>query len=598
MSTPIYANKTLPVSPSFPTGTTSKRLNFKIWFHQTLFREEYDDHFKNDEIISLDEMDDLSLVPSFKKSPSCSTPSSNISSASNIAKNQVTEDKSSQFKRHRLKNLRKRLKVKIHHFRHRPVEKSVELLKVNETCKASTVEETVEWFNLFTDISNNFETLFKDNLKREFDVDESLDELRNINLPYGNENEIIQKLGLTDKSSKNHEVVRPDSQDDAQDTVIKHSLDRALGSIKRNSSDEMFEGTIRKRQCPKMAKEEEGFSVDNGNPPSLASGFTISDLDSVAKAPPLYLTGLANSGGFKKDGALSETVDSLKIINTGAKGSKDEYSSVSTIYRKSTSSDSTASANLVKVFTIPTFRSKNGSVNITSMVKEIESKKLDDRQLVRLARTGLVSRETLSFKDKRFYDDDDYDDVSVNSHEHQSSNVTDSGPEDEKSEIHETTEARVTFNQYSSLVVYKPSKNCQSTKNTVKFMSEQVADSPQNLKIQQAIPEPPQKQEAKSILKIRPNSKEQEENKRATSCDKVDVSAFLDYFEKFESKRQSEGSNLGRFRDRQLTHYYSELFFPELLQNWKKSEHVDTDYTKSKKATELNIGRKIIVTPE
>ncbi|EDO17464.1 hypothetical protein Kpol_1037p61, partial [Vanderwaltozyma polyspora DSM 70294] len=99
-----------------------------------------------------------------------------------------------------------------------------------------------------------------------------------------------------------------------------------------------------------------------------------------------------------------------------------------------------------------------------------------------------------------------------------------------------------------------------------------------------------QRRKPKSILKAKENESEIEESKRAIKCDNIDVESFMKYFEKIESQKYIDERKLSKIREQQLSNYYSDRFFPALN---KESSNDLKEYIKSKRATEVNIGRTL-----
>lgn len=574
------------------SGVTSRRIALKIWFHNALLREEYDDNFNNDECISVSETDDLSLVPSFKKSPTSSIPSANTFDSPGVENAKKNEEVTSCFKKHRLRHLKCKIKSKFHGFKHKTGENNGTDLKDSNDQEGS-LTKAVEWYTLFSDLSKNLETLFETEMIKEFN--EGSDQFENGT--FVEEKEHLERTCLSHSIRSERNSESEPKYDHSTNSVRKHPFGT---NLECQSSNIQTEKSLQSPEKLFSGVETENSITLGGKPKicSLRSDSSGSGSDSIEKTPPMYLS-------RPVDTDLSDTEnDNLK-----RKGTFDERegncrkSSIQPSCQSCESLESNPYGNSVKVFTIPTFRPNKKSANITSMIREIESTRLNDKQLDRLAKTGSIRGEKLTFVNKKFYE-------SVP----QETNDSDSDAENEsdgcsrpafdgkeikkiKYESDEKPGARVSFDRYSFLVVYKAPKKSQSSRSLTSISNDSLQGS-QNLSISKPVSHfgsvrSPEQDGTRSILKRRPNSKEQEEIKRAVNCDKVDVNSFLDYFEKFESRRQSEGPKLGKFREKQLNHYYSQVFFPELVKDVKYDDPVSNDYTKSRKATELNIGRKI-----
>lgn len=561
----------------------------KRWFHYALLREEYDDKFSNEECISVDDKDDLILVPSFYDN---ATPSMPLWGAPTSSVSERSATDRSRHRRHKLRNLRGHLKLRLHNMKYKTDKDENHSLKdINEEDKLDGGDD--ECYKRFRTAPKDLEALFEYAMRKCSNENHNIAEMNQLCCEDRTvrEMEPFQNLSYEDvnRLRQTFEIVQPICF--SQAGSYESSSDTQSPRGKRHSDEELDSGTITKRVC----FDKEGSSSSPMESMDMFSAtISESDQNSIERTPSFYLTKQISSDELNKEQSHTNhslVVENLKsLVDYTNDGPQDTSGSCHVHGSLSTNGSSNASSACPKVYTIPTFRRRSTSLNVSGIVKSFRNGTLDEKQLAQLANTGSIGKRKLTFQNKRFYDEIlpgseylhneeiDEEDVDKNA-----VGTCGKGPVDK-------SEGAVKFDKHSYLLVYKDSKKCSFLKSDEFLSISMPRGKPELGKYSSTSA---QLLRVRSILKSRANAKEEEEIKRATHCDKVDISSFMNFFEHFENKRHVEEYKLGKVREQQLNHYYSEKIFPELLQDIKIATATNSEFNKSKKATELNIGRKL-----
>lgn len=565
-----------------------RRIAIKRWFHYALLREEYDDNFSNEECISVDDQDDLILVPSFYENANPSVP---LWGAPTSSESKAVIDLS-HHKKHKLRNFRGHLKLRLHNLKYK-TDKDESLSLKNINVEDQLDEDDAECYKRFRTAPKDLEALFEYAMRKCSNENHNITETNELCCEGRTvrEMEPFQNLSYEDinRLRQTFEHVQPICFSQANSCESNSDTQSQRG--KRHSDEELDSGTITKRVC----LDKEGSASSAVESMDMYSA-TISENDqnSIERTPSSYLTKQIFSDEDNKKQCHTNhslVVENLKSFLDYTNDVPHDTSDSCVVHGSlSTNGSSNTSSACPKVYTIPTFRRRNTSLNVSGIVRSFRNGTLDEMQLTQLANTGSIGKRKLTFQNKRFYDE------LLPSSEYlynEEIDEEDLGKKDvgiaEQTRVSKA-EAGVKFDKHSYLLVYKDSKKCSFYRGD-EFLSISMPRGKRELGKYSSTSEPLLR--SRSILKSRANSKEEEEIKRATHCDKVDISSFMNFFEHFENKRHVEEYKLGKVREQQLNHYYSEKFFPELLQDIKFATATNSEFNKSKKATELNIGRKL-----
>lgn len=376
-------------------------------------------------------------------------------------------------------------------------------------------------------------------------------------------------------------------------------------------------------------------SVDE-SPPELVDSVGTSTLsscseDSMGKTPPSVLTrSEANNKEKEKETNVesnrrSSIVDRLMLAIKGSHASAlhvsppqtPETARIAASTGGSNSSNSSKSGFEPTHILIPTFRRRDDQMDVSGIVKNIASGIITERELMRLS---AKRQRDITFKSEEFY----------NTENKESCSSFEESGERKAQEDQDMTDGSVKFNKFSYLLVYDASKKCKydNAKDCLSIKIPQYESSTHDSgyegddddgyeeesetnggvgikslgksiksKINESTLRLAQKHLSlapcsKPILKSKDNEKAEQELSRAANCDGVDIFSFLSFFERHERKRMEAESNLERIREKQLTRYYSSDFFPE-LEDIQLPVTDNAEFSKSKRATEFNIGRKL-----
>ncbi|SCU78633.1 LANO_0A03510g1_1 [Lachancea nothofagi CBS 11611] len=230
---------------------------------------------------------------------------------------------------------------------------------------------------------------------------------------------------------------------------------------------------------------------------------------------------------------------------------------------------------------VPTFRQSLRKIDALGLFEDVRNGTLTERDLFHLSKTKLD--EPYDFRDSRFFDEQ--------SSPSDTSNIS-------KALYGENLISSVKFDKFSQLLMYDVRKTSrferpetsQSFKAVKVFsrdgrLSRSLSDSAADVKRRSY-------NHRRPILKRKTNDRAGEESLRAEDCDRVDVNVFLKFFENHEARRRTEENRLSKIRAQQLTNYYANDHMYNSVQNGDVKTAM-IDFKRSKKATEINIGREL-----
>lgn len=580
MTTVVVQKEALHETSIASAEGSGRRLTWRKWFH-TSRKDKVEDDFQEDECISLEEAESLVFVPSFHLNSSYTFPETSPEIQVRTHRN-----------RQKIRELKKQLTLKLHRLKHRY--DKVESQRLEKPAKKTFDRHIIEEPISVKDLFNNTEEHHSVDVKEETKNKEQ-ENLQKSELPknIANDDEANETFNETEASSgASCRMKRPCNNELSANSSFKRSC---------STKDLSSASSVESLRNDYNGDEDEQNSIQNTPPDYLTKSPTLIDdtatlgeQDSI-RAPPC-----------PKSRTESDDDGSLNMKSAHADVSSDDSSLSDDI---STTMDDTvsealscaASVTCEKVYTIPTFRKRKDSLNVANIVKSFRDGTLNEEQLIEFADKGKKRNEDLTFKNKEFYDDPaskapidtltdkvDKDKCLKDSKINVKNSVRSTGKKGE---------GAVKFDRFSCLIVYKPSTKSSSLVNDG-VMSLRDCDHPQGSIRRQpsqtrSVRQKPEGCEAKSILKIKANTREKEEIRRAIRCDEVDIESFMNLFEHFENKKQMEEIKLGEVREDQLNHYYSEQFFPEILEDVTVTTAHNSEFSRSRKATELNIGRNL-----
>lgn len=591
MATVVVQKDTFHETSRVNTEGSGRRVTLRKWFH-TLRREKFEDQFQEDECISVEEAESLVLVPSFNLNSAYTSPEVPKCSPERVVY--------SHRHRQKIRDFKIQLKLKLHHLKHRHDKTGHRSSEVDAT--KGPIVDTRERVACVKDLFQQCEE-------------------QNDAVGGGKTTEMKDQEVLRDRQEPTDNL---DETDEACVAVLSEqegSLS-ASGSyrMKRHSNNEPSENSSFKRSCSTKdltsVSSIESLRGDNNDGDS--------EQGSIQNTPPDYLTKSPVSPDASSTQEKQESPEALNGTKLFAE-SDDEGSLNMRSARVNLSSDCSslsgdmsttiedtvseafscaASTTGEKVYTIPTFRRRKDSLNVANIVKSFKDGTLNEEQLIQFADKGANGAEDLTFKNREFYDDPTGAVQSTSPQDEAKNNNKDTSQKGTSLDIKSTLrskskkqEGAVKFDRFSCLIVYKPSTKSSSLVSDG-VISLRDCNRPQGSIRRQpsqtrALKQDPEGCEAKSILKIKANSREKEEIRRAIRCDEVDIESFMSLFEHFESKRQMEELKLGEVRENQLNHYYSDKFFPEIVEDVTQATANNSEFSRSRKATELNIGRNL-----
>lgn len=570
--------------------TYGRRAAIRKWFHN-LYREKPDEQFNGDECISLEEAESLVMIPSFNLTSGPSTTESSRSAS--------PEKKPTRTHRNKIKELKVHLKIKLSHFKHRHARDLTEKDGTEKDAKNDADKAEIE-------------DLCVQDLFAEEDGNDLMDGKTNSSAEDGTD--VLVEIS-TSKACEEHEDERAKGTADQQlpdaATGISLSSEGSCGT-KRLSNDDRNNTSV-KRPCSSKAIGSTS-SDETSEDTSDANQFEQS---SVEKTPSAYLTKSPTGPESESAQHLQATEDTQPVFDSSSEAyettsdsmkDSDDFSSSEDMSFSDESSATggdtaqqseacTSPIESEKVYTIPTFRKKVGTLNVSNIVKSFREGTLSQDQLIEIANRGVDGHGDLTFRNKEFYDDIPTASSSIKANEkmdekkpskEQSSNV-----EKNSKPIKTQKSGSVKFDRFSCLIVYERPVNAGQSR-TKEPASSNAYEGTVRLNKKPHSPVQCQKiSGTKSILKVKSNLRAKEENKRADACDRVGVDSFMDLFEHFEHKKQMEECMLPGVREGQLNNYFSENFFPEILEDITITTSANSEFSRSRKATESNIGRKL-----
>ncbi|AGO10366.1 AaceriABL089Wp [[Ashbya] aceris (nom. inval.)] len=353
----------------------------------------------------------------------------------------------------------------------------------------------------------------------------------------------------------------------------------------------------------------------SGSPPDLVSG--ISTLDSAEPSESLDKPSCCQllSGD---DCCMNASTDSTPHVGqaTGSSKTSSIVEKIASFVRTPKTSETSPMDSVrlsspldsefeVQRLVIPTFRMNAGkNMDVSHIVENLKSGTITENDLLYLA--SMYAAQEVGFMDKSFYDDggNEADNESATSDDLEKERQTITTDErDYYKNNHESNDS-VKFDRFSYLVIYNASKKCDSSglkkrspRNNSGSLIQGTTAVDSGYEGDDDEPHSPNITESdgslcKSILKSKNNDKEYLESQRAVKCDKVSVDEFLAFFEQYENERRDGEYMLTSARDKQLCNYYSNEYFPEI--SCQSNPVKATEFTRSKMATEHNIGRELM----
>ncbi|AQZ17675.1 GIP1 (YBR045C) [Zygosaccharomyces parabailii] len=558
------------------TSSTGKRHALKKWFHSTIFRDNFDGEPDNEDTVVIEDGDDLIFIPTLSTIPNSLFSSSNKKVSPLIFEENPNRE---NYRRQKLKNFKMHLKLKMHLARCDVDENRI--YSIVDNCQLGN---GLECYQLFKSEPEDLDALFDYTMKSALEPKSCVEV---VGADYSGPAEELQPL-----QNLSYDDIKTFKNITSFDPNVFSSVDIWEGSEK---SLQKY-ATISETQgvpdsCNRMPDEDcPTLSMDSTEMDSLTTSESAER--SFERTPSIYL----NSELTLKHGASRVNIcsEDFSAENTFYQDSQDtRHTLCSSATFGVSSSDRSDGSNTV-IYTIPTFKQKRGEMNVSGIVRSFRNGTLNEKSLRNMFEK---SGKGVTFRSKEFYDEPPTSAKEAEDeqkHKEEASICSENQDTEYKNEA--ATEGNgcgVTFDRYSCVLVYRAAKrNCHPMNPC--FTSERMNTSKKTYNIARTS-EPSSShldKAAKPILKKTANEKEALEKARAKFCDKVDVKSFLAYFEHFEHQKHSEEANLGKFREKQLSHYYSKEFFPEMLQDRKSEIGHKSEYRKSKRATELNIGRK------
>ncbi|QLQ80410.1 hypothetical protein HG537_0D04110 [Torulaspora globosa] len=581
--------------------TYGRRVAIRKWFHN-LYREKPDEKFDGDECISLEEAESLVMVPSFNLTSGQTTTESSRSASPEKKQTHSHRDKIREFKMH--------LKIKLSHFKHRHsrgvagngnVEKDVK----NDADKADADKADLCVQKLFVEQNENDQM----DGKAKSSADDGTDVLAEISTSKtcedrGNEHaedSADQELAGATSAPASAPTSLP--LEGTCRTKRLSNDDRNIASIKRpcsskavgpSPSDESSEDTSDANQLEQSSMEKTPSACLAKSPISSESE-SAQHAQAAADTQPIV-----DSSSESYETTSDSMEDSDDFSSSEDVSSADEPSTIEDHVVQPVEEACISPIASEKIYTIPTFRKKVGTLNVANIVKSVREGTLNQDKLIEIANKGLDGHGDLTFRNKEFYDDPTS--PSINENE----KIDDKKPAKElRSSMKDNSKptkknqkpGSVKFDKFSCLIVYERSVNANPsrTKETTKEpTSLNACEGTVRLnKKSQSSMQGQKGTGTKSILRVKTNLRAKEENRRANACDRVGVDSFMDLFEHFENKKQMEEYLLPGAREGQLNNYFSENFFPEILEDITITTSANSEFSRSRRATESNIGRKL-----
>ncbi|CAR25585.1 hypothetical protein ZYGR_0A01500 [Zygosaccharomyces rouxii] len=575
-------------SGSVGTGG-GKRNSLKKWLHKAVLGYDVDDSFDNEDTVVIEEDDDLVFIPT------TSDLSNGLFSSNKELSPLLFEQNPGRknYRRQKIKDFKFHLKMRMRLARGDETDKNGEMLYRRQCLMGQDGggdsgeynEEELDCYQMFKTQPEHLDALFDYAMKSSLEQTSPSD-FADFNYASSPVKELqpFQNLNYDDINlNVEHAAFVPLDVWDIDKESDSKRLDsaedpRVCGSSNDSKGEE---------DCPTL-------SMDSTEMESFTTGESTER--SLELTPSVYL---ANELTMK-DGATGSDVanDSFnstegEVEETSCEDSQDTQNTLCSSGSPSIDSVLDSGDSNTIIYTIPTFKQGRGQLNVSGIIQSFKDGTLTEKNLTQMAKGSSLG---LSFRSKEFYEQppsSDEDEQAQGRKQEmpmapsENDNIREA-PENYGVEFAGNGEG-VKFDKYSHILVYRAVKrNVQD-----KGFSCPSLRTPNNgnSSITSGVSESPSA--SKPILKKTDNERESEEIVRATLCDKVDVKSFLAYFEYFEHQKHSDEVNLSKFREEQLSHYYSKEFFPELLEDIKFKHAFNSEYRKSKMATELNIGRKI-----
>ncbi|CUS21594.1 LAQU0S03e06172g1_1 [Lachancea quebecensis] len=374
--------------------------------------------------------------------------------------------------------------------------------------------------------------------------------------------------------------------DDAKGACLDrpHEADSGQNSLKRTSDSPLADNsTEAKRTC--FEKEPDRSGDDFIDESSSVYSDVPSLEASICKTPPAVLTkpcedGVTPSRSFGNDSS-APLEDKLYVVIEKLKAAVHPRSSGSAKFEQtdfSASSGKTGSPGYEPTFIrVPTFRQSLRRMNARGLLEDVRNGTIKEEDLLKLAKK---EPESFNFRDAKFFEKDS-----------EVSRSSESSKSLESSHFYS-----VKFDKFSHLLMYDATKRCHPDRwgtlpsANLSTGGKGVGASPSIFK--NAVCDKESVRSQKPILKCRSNTRAEVESLRAEDCDKVDVFAFLKFFEHHEAQRRSEELSLSRIREQQLTNYYANDHVYNSVRSGSL-KFAALDFNRSKKATEINIGREL-----
>lgn len=583
-------DEVIPATNTSPAG--GKRQAFKRWLHYAVFGEEDEDNFNNDESVVIGDDDDLIFIPSLPRMPN-----SLFSSSNKDVSPLIFEESSNRenYKRQKLKDFKTHLKLKMH-FAKGGLSENGEYSHNDKILYGRGSENFLECYHMFKSEPQDLDALFEYTMKStsgpkysseriqvnysDHDKDLALPPFQN--LSYEDIDALWKNFTRTEQVVFSPLDIWDRSEEDNRSNYTNNLINQKIP----NSSN-----LNREEDCPNL-------SLDSTEMESLMTSDSVENSTerSFERTSSIYLTDeLMFKNATTREATFSE--DNLPKITFYEEPDDIQTSRCSLKSSSVSSSNGSGESNTI-IYTIPTFKQKRGELNVSGLVQSFRNGTLTEKNLNQMVKRGF---QDVTFRSKEFYDEPptSAQDIGGEQKEKDDSSSISSNEYDKKTECRDGTGTAgnggvVKFDKYSCILVYRAAK--RNSQSKAYHYTAPKGPHSRNDTFSARVDKkssPLGDKSSKSILKKPANEKETEEIVRAKYCDKVDVKSFLAYFEHFEHQKHSEAANLVRFREQQLSHYYSQDFFPELLENIKTTRDCDSEYRRSKRATELNIGRKI-----
>lgn len=367
--------------------------------------------------------------------------------------------------------------------------------------------------------------------------------------------------------------------------ILQQDEDAGQNSLKRTSDSPLADNsTESKRTCFEREPErnDDGF-IDESS--SVYSDVPSPEA-SICKTPPAVLTkpcegNVTPSRGAGDDSNSAPLEDKLYVVIEKLKAAVHPRSSGSAKFEPadcSASSDKIASPVYEPTFIrVPTFRQSLRRMHARGLLEDVRNGTIKEEDLLKLAKR---EPESFNFRDAKFFEKDS-----------EASGSSESSKSLESSRFYS-----VKFDKFSHLLMYDATKRFHSDRWGTLRSANLSTGSKGKAKpcplLENAVYSKESVRSRKPILKCKSNTRAEVESLRAEDCDKVDVFAFLEFFEHHEAQRRSEELSLSRIREQQLTNYYAN----DHVYNSARSgslKFAAVDFNRSKKATEINIGREL-----